>query len=168
MNDDVSMPWSGRAWHATSREHAPQGPGELAGYLEQALERNVEEGGRFNPPGEFGAVYLSLDPETPLRESDNAEVLLVLDGQLGRVLDLADPGISAAWGLTAAHFCDDEHGPCQDAARRIRSERYEGVRYPSARGQGSNLVVFGDVREPGSGFGLVDTQKVADAQLRHP
>jgi RES domain-containing protein len=163
MSDDVSMPWSGRAWHATSREHAPRTAAELDGYLQQALERNIAEGGRFNPPGEFGAVYLSLDPETPLRESDNAEVLLALDGQLGRVLDLADPGISEDWGLSAAHFCDDEHGPCQRAARAIRQARYEAVRYPSARGRGLNLVVFWDIREPGSVFGLVDSRTVAGA-----
>ena len=161
MNDDVSMPWAGRAWHATSREHAPRTPDDLDGYLQQAHDRNLKEGGRFNPPGEFGAVYLSLDPDTPLRESDNAEVLLVLDGQLGRVLDLADPEISEAWGLSAAHFCDDEHGPCQQAARTIRRERYEAVRYPSARGHGVNLVVFWDNREPGSGFGLAGKEPVA-------
>ena len=162
MNDDVSMPWAGRAWHATSREHAPAMPAELDRYLQQAHDRNMKEGGRFNPPGEFGAIYLSLDPETPLRESDNAEVLLALDGQLGRVLDLADPEISERWGLSTAHFCGDEHEPCQRAARRIRQGRYEAVRYPSARGQGLNLAVFWDIREPGSGFGLAGRDEVAE------
>ena len=164
MSDDASMPWSGRAWHATSREHAPRSPDGLDAYLRQALDRNIKEGGRFNPPGEFGAVYLSLDPETPILESDNPEVLLVLDGQLGRVLDLANPAISESWGLSAAEFCDDEHGPCQQAARKIRRARYEAVRYPSAQGHGLNLVVFWDIREPGSGFALVGREQVADDQ----
>ena len=163
MNADFSMPWSGRAWHATSREHAPRSAAELDDYLQRALDRNAEEGGRFNPPGEFGAVYLSLDPETPVRESDNAEVLLVVDGRLSRMLDLADPEISRQWGLGPEHFCDDEHAPCQQAARAIRAERYEAVRYPSARGPGLNLVVFWDIREPGSGFGLAGKERVAES-----
>lgn len=47
-----------------------------------------------------------------------------------------------------------DHGPCQRAGRAIRQDGYEAARYPSAVGDGINLVVFWDRRRPDSSLRL--------------
>jgi hypothetical protein len=116
--------FAGVAWHATSLDHAPGTPADLPAYLDHVLAHTRSEGGRFNPPGEFGAIYLALDPDTARREGD------------------------------AAELCAGDHAPCQQAGRTIRDDGYEAIRYPSAAGDGINLAVFWDRRRPDSSLRL--------------
>lgn len=148
----------GRAFHATSVEHAPLAACDFDGYLKAAFEKNLAEGGRFNPCDEFGAIYFSLDPVTPLRESP-ARLLLTVEVRLMRVVGLHGPDACRAWDLAPDALTSGDHAPCQAAARAIR-DRYEAIRYPSAVAHGENLVVFWDRRDSTSLLRLVGSREV--------
>jgi RES domain-containing protein len=127
------------------------------------LSASARAGGRFNPAGEFGAIYVSLDPDTPLRELHRQAVhagvevaaflprtLFAAEVRLQRVVDLACAGGPAAWGLSAAALGADDWTPCQEVSRRARTQRHEAIRFPSATGAGENLAIFLDRLVPGS------------------
>lgn len=147
-----------RACRHAALPHAEIGTALLAG------SRRV--GGRFNPPGGFGALYLSLEPATARAELERRaarsgvpledllpRVLLTVIVELGRVLDLRDPEERGRWGLDEETLTGDDHGPCQEVGRAARREGYEAILYPSAaRPRGWNLVVFLDRLHPGSGI----------------
>lgn len=130
-------------------------------------------GGRFNPAGEFGALYVSLDPETPFRElrrQANKAALDVLDllprtlfaadVYLQKVLDIACIAPSPAYRLTDAELRSDDWTACQDVARRARTAGYEAVRFPSATGRGENLAIFLDRLLPGSYIRIIREPEV--------
>jgi RES domain-containing protein len=121
------------------------------------LLASLGTGGRFNPAGEFGALYVSLDPDTPLRELRRQaskagldvlaflpRTLFAMETRLQRVLNLTCPEVVAEYGLTDALLAADDWRVCQDAARRARQAGYEAVRFPSATGSGENLAIFLD------------------------
>ena len=165
MPNALPQHFVGSVYHGTTRKEAPATPAELAAYLDHALAHNLQEGGRFNAPGEFGAVYLALDERTPQLESEHCELVLELDARLSRVADLVDPAQHGAWELNAAILCSDHHGPCQRAGARIRAAGFEAIRYPSAMGGGINLVVFWDRRQADSSLRLAGRIEV-DHQSR--
>lgn len=151
-----SSAFRGTAYRHAAPPHAEIGPALLDG------SRQV--GGRFNPPGEFGALYLSLRPATARAELNRRaartgvaledllpRVLLTVNVELGRVLDLRDPEERARWGLDEEGVSGDDHGPCREIGRAARREGYEAILYPSAaRREGTNLVVFLDRLHSGS------------------
>lgn len=138
------------------------------------LEGSCQAGGRFNPQGEFGALYLSLELDTARAELKRRaarsgvpledllpRVLLAVVVELGRVLDLRDPEERARWGLEEESLSGDDHGPCQEVGRAARREGYEAILYPSAaRARGMNLVVFLDRLHPGSEVGVEGRQEL--------
>ncbi|MDE2263386.1 MAG: RES family NAD+ phosphorylase [Gammaproteobacteria bacterium] len=127
------------------------------------LRASAREGGRFNPRHEFGALYVSLSRKTAVDELrrrarrlavDLAELLprtmLRLRVDLERVLDLTDPSVAAAWGLSAAQLRSDDLAPCQEVARTARRAGYEAIRFPAASGTGENVAIFLDRLHAGS------------------
>ncbi len=159
---DGMIGFHGSAWHATAAEHAPVSPADLPAYLDHAMTHTRAEGGRFNPPGEFGAIYLALDERTARQESDAPEVILELDVTLSHICDLTRPDERARCGLTPEELCAGHHGPCQRAGRALREAGYEGVRYPSAAGDGVNLAVFRDRLREGASLRLAGAGRVRD------
>jgi RES domain-containing protein len=162
MADPISTRFAGATWHATTKAHAPVSPAELPAYLDHALAHSLAEGGRFNPPGEFGAVYLALDPDTARQESDAPEVILEIDARLSRVVDLIRPDAQRRCGLTPDELCAGNHEPCRRAGRALREEGYEAIRYPAAAGDGINLVVFWDRRQEDSSLRLAGRMEAGD------
>lgn len=127
------------------------------------LRASAREGGRFNPQHEFGALYVSLSRETAVHELrrrarrlavDVADLLprtmLRLRLDLERVLDLTDPNVATAWGLSAALFQADDLASCQEVARAARRAGYEAIRFPAASGTGENVAIFLDRLHAGS------------------
>lgn len=135
---------------------------------------------RFTPPGgRFGVLYLALAPETASAElRRRAEQLgvpvralapramLTLAVRLQRVLDLTDPAVRGAWGLTPDDLGGDAYARCQEVAVAARADGYEAVRYPSAAvahdapgtEHADNLAVFADVLHPGSDVRVVRSE----------
>lgn len=137
------------------------------------MSASARAGGRFNPAGEFGAIYVSLDPDTPLRELRRQAIhagveviaflprtLFAADARLQRVVDLACADGPAAWGLSDAALASDDWSACQDVARRARMEGFEAIRFPSATGAGENLAVFPDRLAPGSYIRIIREEEV--------
>lgn len=128
------------------------------------LEGSRRAGGRFNPTGEFGALYLSLDTETMWAELSrlalrtgveltelDPRTMSVVRVRLKRVLDLRNAREQDRWGIDDEALMSEGYGGCQALARAARRAGFEGILYPSAaRPAGSNLVVFLDRLDPNS------------------
>lgn len=147
--------FAGTVFRQSSPRHA-----ELSTHT---LAASARAGGRFNVAGAFGAIYVSLDPDTPLRElhrhcsrsgMDVAAILprtlFAADTRLQRVLDLTDAAVRARWSLDHAALSSEHWDACWRVAERARDRGYEAIRFPSATGAGENLAVFLDRLRPGS------------------
>ena len=154
---------------AVFRQSAPR----YAEITERTLSASARAGGRFNPAGAFGAIYVSLDPDTPLRElrrqavHAGAEVIAFLprtlfaaEARLQRVVDLACAEGRAAWHLPAAALASDDWSACQNVARRARMQGYAAIRFPSATGAGENLAIFMDRLAMGSFIKILHEEEV--------
>jgi hypothetical protein len=91
-----------------------------------------------------------------------------------RVLDLTDPAVCVAWGLTAADLASNDHTRCQEVAAAAREDGYEAIRYASAAialeqqaareaeasdaAAADNLVIFADRLHPGSDVRVVRSE----------
>lgn len=126
-------------------------------------------GARWNPPGSFRTVYLSLEHSTAMAEylaqnrrqglPDHAAMPAVTAGvnlNLRRVLDLNDRAVRRALRLTRTSMTSGSHDPSpveqltQAVGRLAWSEGYEAILVPSAaRLLSSNIVVFPDKLSPG-------------------
>lgn len=149
----ADVTYHGRVFRQCSPRHAE--------VTSTTLEGSRREGGRFNPAGEFGALYASLERETSIRELHRLaerlripmqellpRTILTLDVHLQRVLDLTDVGVCQAWGLSAEDLTSDDVGTCQEVGRSAWRAGYEAIRFPSATGTGTNLAVFLDRLHP--------------------
>ena len=103
-----------------------------------AATASTREPGRFHIGGEFGAVYLALEPETALRElarrASRAGMqvrkllprdLLTVELRLAKVLDLTDAAVRAEWGLHDDVVTDEDFTACQEVAAAARRAGYE-------------------------------------------
>lgn len=125
----------------------------------------------MNPQGEFGALYLTLDRDTAeaelRRKADRAgiplddllpRILLTVDVELNRILDLTSPTIRTEWGIDDDDLASPAYDACQEVGRAARRAGYEAVRFPSATGSGINLAVFLDRLHPGSRVDVVESE----------
>lgn len=154
-----------RTVQATVYRHVALGHGALA------TTGSLKQGGRWNPPGEFGAVYTSLNESTARAElrrsaqrrgvepSDLApRELVLLRVNLTRVLDLTDPRILSKLGLKPEDLLQNDWARTQEIARAAWGAGFEGVFVPSAAGSGDNLAIFPDR--------LVTTSEIAEQERR--
>lgn len=166
MSADGDAEHQTRAFRHVSPGHDDVGEG--------ALQGSRRTGGRFNPPGDFGAVYLSFEKETAVAELRRRarrsavrigellpRVLLVVESELQKVLDLTDDETRRHWGLDGEDLVSGDYRACQDVGRAARRAGYEAVLYPSAaRDGGRNLAVFVDRLRPGSRLEIVDRRSL--------
>jgi len=130
---------------------------------------------RFNPAGEFGALYLAVAPEIARAELERQaarigveiekmapRVMLHVDVRLQHVLDLTDARIRQEWDVTEQDLASDHYARCQEVARVARREGYEAILYPSAAAEGDNLAVFYDQLRAGS---WANVSRTADLPL---
>lgn len=115
------------------------------------------QGGRWNPPDSFSALYLGLDRETVIDEFRRMarRNRLAPDAflprtfyryrvQLVNVLDLRDTDAAEAVGLAPSTLTDDDLTRCQQVGEAAQHLGREGVLAPSAAGNGTVLAVFVD------------------------
>jgi RES domain-containing protein len=158
-----------RAFRGLAYRHTRPVHADLSATI--AATARTTEPGRFHIAGDFGAIYLSLDSETALRELARRAQrvgipirhlmprdLVTVELRLANVLDLSD-----ANGLNAAMLASDDLVACQEVAAAARRAGYEAIIYPSATGTGENLALFYDHLHPGSSA-VVAGQRAIDLE----
>lgn len=124
-----------------------------------STEGSRRHGGRYNPKGEFGVLYLG-ESEMVCRAEIRQQVgdpswlhsgewiCGVLRLSLERVLDLTDEATLEALGVEKRELMEPR-GPemegyrlTQALARRARAAGFEALKVPSVTSEGANLVVF--------------------------
>jgi RES domain-containing protein len=130
---------SGAVFRADHPEHTD---------FSQTAEASREEPGRFNT-SDFGAVYLSCEPETAIQERKRSEgkvehpcALFVVSLSVAKVIDLSVGEQLERWGLTRADLTSDDHSRTQKAAEAAFENGAEAILWPSATGRGLSLAVF--------------------------
>lgn len=125
-----------------------------------------ERGGRYNTAGGARTTYIAESPETALSEGvrpflgsgvalalTRPLVMLTIQGQLRRVLDLLDPRLQARVGTSSAELVAPyllEALKGETATQRLGrlanlSGRFEAIRGPSAqRAEGHTIAVFSE------------------------
>lgn len=162
------MPFDGTVYRQCAPEHTD---------LATTLAQNHRHGGRFNPPGEFGALYVAAERETALRELARQaaflgfavdeilpRTMLRLRLHVQRVLDLTDETVCNAWGLSSLDMSQLPHGDCWEIARAAHRSGYEAIRFCSATGSGVCLAVFTDRFSPGSSLDVEDADVMTTSE----
>lgn len=124
-------------------------------------------GGRWNPGGEFEALYLALSEEGVVGEfiryvghyksfapedATTREIVLV-KVTAGKILDLTDPRTRASLGVTQEDLRSSRdlwEEITWPIARAAFAARFEGLLVPSAADGWVNLVIFPENLLPGS------------------
>lgn len=124
------------------------------------MEGSVWFGGRYNPPGEFGALYCGLTTETCWAELETKHEGRLKRGgfrvvrvsvRLQRLLDLTASTVQDSLGLTAdALTRPSDYALTRAIARSAREAGFEAILAPSAAGMGTILAIFADRLGEGS------------------
>jgi RES domain-containing protein len=133
-----STTWQGRAWRHMFNDYRP--------------DRVNTSGARWNPPG-VGAVYTALTRTTALAEGQHAidvqprrtyarRVLYEVEFTVDHLVELTEPDALDAVGLTLANITSDEMTACQLVGGAAAWLGRGGLKVPSARDAGHNLVVL--------------------------
>jgi RES domain-containing protein len=142
--------------------------------LDTTIEHNRRRGGRFSPPGEFGAIYVAVEQATALQELARHAALIgfTVDELLPRtmlrlrlharhVLDLTDDAVCRTWGLDSSDMTQTSRDVCWEIARAAHRAGYEAIRFRSATGHGECMAVFKDRLYPGSYLDIEDAEIIA-------
>jgi len=143
---------SGAVFRADHPEHTD---------LSETAKASRKEPGRFNT-SRFGAVYLSLEPDTAIQERHRNEgrvqhpcALFVVSLSVTRVVDLCNDEELERWGLARADLTSDDLSCTQRVADAAYEQGVEAILWPSATGRGSSLAVFFDRLHDGSRLEIV-------------
>ncbi len=118
---------------------------------------SLKAGGRWNPKGEYGALYTASDEETTIaelhrlaeRQGLNLEDLAPRDlvsiqASLSKVLDLTDREILDQIGISKNGIVGNDISLCLEVSRLAHDAGFEAILAPSATKKGPILVVFPD------------------------
>jgi RES domain-containing protein len=121
---------------------------------------SLRAGGRFNAPGEFAALYTSLDAVTagkgvarglrqrgidPSQFPPSSWWVYELEVEIESALDLTNPEILSRIEVKSEALTRDELNTPRNIAAEARSNGFEALLVPSAAAPGSkNLVMFLD------------------------
>ena len=155
-----AVPWSGEAYRTVGPKYAR--PADIISGIGAA-----KAGGRWNPVAAFAAVYLSTTPQTATAETFAGNryysipfyealprVLVAVDVDLPRVLDMTDPRVRRALGLSITRLFSIDWRAEQNAGREALTQAlgraafaagFDGLLVPSdadRRAKGVNLVVI--------------------------
>ena len=124
-------------------------------------------GARWNPPG-TAAVYLSLESATAVAEADHSlsiqpvrprprsRELYEVEIRLERALDLRALDLLESLGIDDHALRAFPPDLCQAVGGGAAWLDIDGILVPSARTEGSNLVVFVDHMDPDSAITIVE------------
>ena len=133
---------------------------------------SLKAGGRWNPTGEYGALYSALEEETAIaelhrlaqRQGLNLDDLAPRDlvsirVSLSKVLDLTDKKILEQIEIEELDIVGNDVSLCLEISRLARAAGFEAILAPSATKKGSVLVVFPDRLRPASRLEVVGKKK---------
>jgi RES domain-containing protein len=133
---------------------------DFPSYVSATLSGRMRAGGRYNPPGEFGAIYCADSHQTMWEEIDARYRregvpglpprvgVLRIQIRAGHVVDLYESSVCALWHvdpapLIATHPTASQVAECHALGRAARAVA-DLLVAPSARAEGSNYAVFPD------------------------
>jgi len=130
--------WQGRVWRHMFNNYGP--------------DRINTSGARWNPLG-TDASYTARDRATALAEGQHLvdvqprrtfarRVLYEIEVSVASLVDLTAPGALDAVGLTPDDIQDDDYSACQQVGGAAAWLDRGGLLVPSARADGSNLVIL--------------------------
>jgi RES domain-containing protein len=142
----------------SDRKYLDQARADFPGYVHQTLAANQAFGGRYNPPGEFGALYTASDEVTAWAEIAarfRREGIPGLPPEMGllriviregRYVDLTDGDVQRAWDVDpavvkASDPTADQRAACHAIGRAVRAVA-DLLLAPSARDEGANIPLF--------------------------
>ena len=146
-----------RVMHASRLDEARF---DFPGYVRNTLVASRTFGGRFNPPGEFGALYTAMDEDTAWTEvasrfrREGIEGLppdmgvLRISVLAGSYADLTSDAAARAWTITREQLTADDptavqRTACWTLGRAVRAVA-DALLGPSARTDGANMPLFPD------------------------
>lgn len=127
------------------------------------IQGSLQGGGRYNPPGEFGVLYLSENEKVSIAErlrkgeSPYPMTLAEIEVNLSEVLDLTDDtsvkqlNINKGDLLRVTGNVAYDYEITREIARMARAKGIEGLLVPSVTSKGKNLVIFIDNLKSKSG-----------------
>lgn len=138
-------------------------------------DRENVRGARWNAPG-IAAIYTSLHRQTALAEADfrlslesvplrrdAARTMYRIHVALNAVADLREWHRLARFGITRATLESIEQSclhSCQRVGAGVSWYEHEGLWVPSARADGTNLVIFPNNRKPGWSFEVAEREEL--------
>ena len=140
-----------KAYRGVVYRHIPKGGDAMATSFSHSA------GGRWNPPGEFGALYTTTAEDDIEREIERAAAkrgiapqdllprdIVTIAVSLKKVLDLTDPAVLRALKFSADELIEDVYERTWELARAVFRAGIEGIVVPSATGRGKNLVIYSE------------------------
>ena len=131
--------------------HIPEGGDAVA------VSFSRSAGGRWNPPGEFGALYTTIVEDDIKREMERGAEkrgisvkdlmprdIVSIAVSLHTVLDLTDPVVLRALKFNVDDLTNDVYESTRDLSRALFKAGIEGIVVPSAAGKGKNLVIYSE------------------------
>ena len=138
-----------KSYRGLVHRHIPEGGDAVASSFSRSA------GGRWNPPGEFGALYTTTGEDDIEREMERAAEkrgitpkdllprdIVTIAVSLQKVLDLTDPAILLSLKFNVDDLTKDAYDDTCALARAVFRAGIEGILVPSAIGKGKNLVIY--------------------------
>ncbi|MDP8215105.1 MAG: RES family NAD+ phosphorylase [Candidatus Euphemobacter frigidus] len=133
-------------------------------YRDRLLSTNgsLRNGGRFNPQGEFGALYLAESQSVCEAELSRKSIVPrkyhigKIKAIIGKVLDLTDQGIVKSLDINLGEIMGDNYAMSQALGRWAHSKNYDAIIYPSITGKGKALCIFERSLKKGKNIFLLD------------
>jgi RES domain-containing protein len=148
--------WSGRVWRYMFAGFSPH--------------RANNRGARWNPP-EVSAIYTALERSTCEAELGYRlgldvvkprlkVVIYEIEVSLHQVLDLRSWNALADLGLTKEQVRSLNYRSCQEIGGAVAWLEHDGVFFPSARSDGTNLVIYPTFQRPDAKFEILSQEQL--------
>jgi RES domain-containing protein len=148
--------WAGQVWRYTFAAYPP--------------DKTNLRGARWNPAG-VEALYVSLSRETALAEAEHqldiqplrptaTRTIHRLKVRVYRMLDLTETGMLARLGASPDDLAGDDLRVCQSIGGTAAYLEVDGLLVPSARADGSNLVILFVDTEPSPSIEIIDSELI--------
>ena len=135
-------------------------------------ERENVRGARWNPP-QIPAIYTSVGRETAIAEADYyiglqpikpraRRIVYRIQVTLASVLDLSGSPALSKLGLNDESLASIDHSECRRVGGAVEWLGHDGLLVPSARTDGTNLIIFPNRKTPDFRFEVLDSEELAD------